>query len=80
MGTILLKDEEVYKYVDSWTALNMNDAVKKKCDAVGTGPSSFAMFGVRTRGGTVVRGNQSYVIDGKPLSPFIPGYNEGDDE
>ena len=80
MGPIVLKDEEVYKYVDAWTNLNYNDAVRDACDATGTAPSTFAMFGTKNGIGESVGGDQKFIINGKGEVDGIPGYDEENKE
>ena len=39
MGGVVLQDEEVYKVVEPWTALNYNPATKNACGGCGTSPA-----------------------------------------
>ena len=54
MGPKVITDYDVYKYLESWTSLNMNPAVKEACDATGTSPFSHEMHGATISTGEVV--------------------------
>ncbi len=47
MGPHGIHDSEVYKYAESWVAVNYNDEVAKACNATGTAPATHAHMGVR---------------------------------
>jgi hypothetical protein len=56
LGPIVMKDHDVYKYVEAWTTLNYNAAVSQKCDATGTAPTRHAIFGTKVPAAEVVSG------------------------
>ncbi len=58
LGPIVLKDHEVYKYVEAWTSLNYNNAVSQKCDSTGTAPTRHALHGTKVPSAEVVSGRQ----------------------
>ena len=56
LGPIVMKDHDVYKYIEAWTTLNYNAAVSQKCDATGTAPTRHALFGTKVPAAEVVSG------------------------
>ena len=40
-----MQDDDCYKYVEDWTALNYNDEAKAACDAAGTSPFLHQVLG-----------------------------------
>jgi hypothetical protein len=77
MGPKVITDHDVYKYLESWTSLNMNPAVKEACDATGTSPFSHEMHGATISTGEVVSHphEQEFHWGDKGTETYMPGFS-----
>ena len=82
MGPTVIKDSEVYKYLEDWTSLNYCDATRKACDAAGTSPMLHDVLGagIPETYSVSFPNDQNFTYDTKNDETYIAGGVDGVDE